>query len=280
MSQAQTTARIPESTFFFDSKYLRDLALSHEKSYAQAQPFPHAVFDDFLPVEVAERLLSEFPAFDKDKWNNYNELFVRAGKYESLSELQLSPFIRCFLYHLNSSTFLNFLELLSGINGLIPDPEIGKTLRHYVRGGYLAVHTDFNWHRKLKLHRRLNVILYMNKDWKPEYGGNLELWDPSMKFCVKKIAPLYNRCVIFTTTDTSYHGLPDPLNCPEGVTRKTFQLYYYTQEISPRDDLKPHSSVFQPRPQDSWGKYRMVYAFMKKCTPPIVIDIIRRFLRR
>ncbi len=271
---------VPESAFFFDPKHLENLALSSRKSYTEAEPFPHAVFNDFLPTPAVELLLNEFPPPDKNKWNNHDERHVRAGKYESSSETQIGNFTRHFLDHLNSSVFLNFLELLSGINDLIPDLEINKTLRHYVRGGHLAVHADFNWHAKLQMHRRLNAIFYMNQDWKPEYGGNLELWDRRMKSCVKKIAPIFNRCLIFTTSDTSYHGLPDPLNCPEGMTRKTFQIYYYTKEAPLEGASKPHSTIFRARPQEHWDKYRMVSGFLKKYTPSIVINIIRRFLRR
>ena len=103
--------------------------------------------------------------------------------------------------------FLEFLESLTGIDGLIPDPYYeGGGLHPIVPGGFLKVHADFNWHKDLKLDRRLNVIVYLNRNWKEEYGGHLELWNREMTRCERRVLPIFNRCVIFSTTDFSYHG--------------------------------------------------------------------------
>ena len=136
---------------------------------------------------------------------------------------------RWLLYQLNSSVFVNFLEELTGVGGLIPDPHFeGGGLHQIERGGFLKIHADFNRHPKLNLDRRLNLLLYLNEDWKDDYGGHLELWDREVARCVKRIAPVFNRCVVFTTTDFSFHGHPEPLACPPAVTRKSLALYYYS----------------------------------------------------
>jgi Rps23 Pro-64 3,4-dihydroxylase Tpa1-like proline 4-hydroxylase len=131
---------------------------------------------------------------------------------------------------MNSEPFLRFLQELTGIKEtLIPDPYFeGGGVHQIKRGGFLKVHVDFHRHRLLQLDRRVNVLVYLNKDWKDEYGGHFELWERDMSRCVKKIAPLFNRMAIFSTTADSWHGHPDKLNCPEGRSRQSLALYYYT----------------------------------------------------
>ena len=135
---------------------------------------------------------------------------------------------RHLLSQFNSSTICEFLQVLTGIEKLIPDPHfVGGGLHQIVQGGFLKIHADFNWHGDLDLHRRINLLVYLNKNWKEEYGGHLELWDKEMKNCEERVLPVFNRCAIFTTTSDSWHGNPAPLTCPEGWTRKSLALYYY-----------------------------------------------------
>jgi Rps23 Pro-64 3,4-dihydroxylase Tpa1-like proline 4-hydroxylase len=153
---------------------------------------------------------------------------------------------------LNSAAFLQFLQILTGIKEpLIGDPYLaGGGMHEIKKGGFLKVHADFNKHPELKLDRRINVLVYLNKDWKEEYGGYFELWDKSMSNCEKKIAPIFNKMVIFSTTDYSYHGHPDPLTCPEDRSRKSLALYYYSNgrpvgEIN--KDNESHGTLFVAR---------------------------------
>tara|TARA_Y100000287_G_scaffold143386_1_gene118113 strand:- start:3 stop:521 length:519 start_codon:yes stop_codon:yes gene_type:complete len=119
---------------------------------------------------------------------------------------------------------------LTGIEEiLIPDPYfLGGGLHEIKKGGFLKIHSDFNFHPQMKLSRRLNLLLYLNKDWQEDYGGHIEFWDRSMKECGKKFLPIFNRMVIFSTTHSSFHGHPEPLNCPETRSRKSIALYYYS----------------------------------------------------
>jgi hypothetical protein len=106
-------------------------------------------------------------------------------------------------------------------------------LHQILSGGKLAIHADSNVLAPSDVYRRINVLLYLNKNWKPEYCGNLELWDEALHGCVQSIAPLFNRLVIFGTNKKSFHGHPIPLNTPPEITRKSIALYYYTAKAAP-----------------------------------------------
>ena len=200
----------------FKPKYLESLANKSQKEYFQAEPFPHIIIDNFLPEAVLDRVLQEFLSPETIDWKTFNNSAEK--KLASTSELRMGENTRLLLQQLNSSTFISFLEKLTGIDGIIPDPHyIGGGLHQIERGGYLKIHVDFNRHKRLRLDRRLNLLIYLNKDWQEEYGGHFEMWNTNMTKCEKKILPIFNRCVIFNTTDFSLHGHPDPLNCPENL---------------------------------------------------------------
>jgi Rps23 Pro-64 3,4-dihydroxylase Tpa1-like proline 4-hydroxylase len=184
---------------------------------------------------------------------------------------------RLLLYQLNSATFINFLEELTGIDGIIPDPHfVGGGLHQIERGGYLKIHADFNRHKKLSLDRRLNLLIYLNQDWQEEYGGHFEMWDRDMTRCEKKILPLFNRCVIFNTTDFSYHGHPEPLTCPPDRTRRSLALYYYSNGRPAEEIAGGHSTLFRPRPGEEIpqkvSSKRAFKNIFKKFVPPIAIE--------
>jgi len=211
-------------------------------------PFRHIVIDNFLPSEQAIWASASFPR-PKDGWYSYDNVFENKWATDK-HELIPSQHMEILLKH-NASPFITDLETLFDMPGLIPDPSFRGGGLHYIKpGGKLDIHADFNWHTHLKLDRRLNAILYLNPDWKPEYGGHLELWDKEMKLCVKKIEPLHNRMVIFETTDFSYHGHPDPFNGPEGSSRKSMAWYFYTNGRPEHEKTDPHSTMFKKRPQD------------------------------
>jgi Rps23 Pro-64 3,4-dihydroxylase Tpa1-like proline 4-hydroxylase len=217
-------------------------ALKHQ--YAQADPFPHIVLDRLFDDEVLEAVLRDFPAPSEMQWMKFdNPLEKKLGYFYERSGV--SKTVRDFLNAMNSFEMLLWLEALTGIEGLIPDPYFGGGGLHQIEpGGFLKVHADFNVHPKLKLDRRLNMLIYLNRNWKEEYGGHLELWDRDGKSCRKRILPVFNRTVVFSTTDTSYHGHPHPLASPPGVTRKSVSLYYYTAGRPQAERSAPHDTVF------------------------------------
>lgn len=245
----------------------------HE-DYRLARPYAHAVIDHFLPPEILERVLEEFPDPEKIDWIRYDS--PEENKLATRAEAQMGPLTRRLLQQLNSSVFLEFLETLTGIGGLIPDPHFwGGGLHQIQRGGFLKVHVDFNYYRRLNLQRRLNLLVYLNQDWREEYGGHLELWNGDMSACEKRILPVFNRCVVFSTTSTSYHGHPEPLTCPEGRTRRSLALYYYTSTVY-EGDADEHGTLFRARPGEKIHSDAAVRRLVKRWLPPILVNVWRR----
>jgi Rps23 Pro-64 3,4-dihydroxylase Tpa1-like proline 4-hydroxylase len=163
----------------------------------------------------------------------------------------MKPALRQLMSELNSGPFTAVLSQLTGIDDLLVDAQLLGGGVHLVKpGGLLRVHADFRRHLSSNLARRLNLLLYMNKDWREEYGGHLELWDPGMKTCVERVLPVANRCVIFSTTEDSYHGHPRPLTCPEGTLRSSIALYYYTADRPSIVDDRVHSTAWQELPEE------------------------------
>jgi hypothetical protein len=138
-----------------------------------------------------------------------------------------------------------------------------------LRGGFLKIHIDYNRHESWNLDRRLNVLLYLNSGWDEKWGGALELWDADVKNCVQKIAPISNRLVIFGTTEYSWHGHPEPLACPAGVTRKSLALYYYSNGRPQEEIAMMHSTVFRERPGEHIGS--SMRERVREFVPPIVV---------
>src|SRR5262249_17974596 len=212
--------------------------------------FPHVVIDDFLPQDVATAIAARFPTPKALQWRRHDS--DEEVKLDFRDETQLDDSIREVLYQLNGGFFLEFLQRLTGIRGLISDPYLeGGGLHQIERGGFLNIHADFDYHSQLFLRRQLNLLIYFNSNWKDEYGGHLELWDRELKSCVRKIAPLFNRCVVFNTTEYSYHGHPEPLNCPPGITRRSLALYYYTNDGTLTQQQAGHRTLFQLRPGEN-----------------------------
>ncbi|HKO54708.1 MAG TPA: 2OG-Fe(II) oxygenase [Thermoanaerobaculia bacterium] len=213
--------------------------------YAAAEPFPHIVLDGLFDDGALDAVLRDFPTPDAMRsWLNFDSPHEKKlGFFHERSAV--SDTIRRFLDAMNGFETLLFLEKLTGIEGLIPDPYFAGGGPHQIEpGGYLKVHADFNVHPKLHLDRRLNMLVYLNRDWREEWGGHLELWDASLTASRQRILPTFNRTVIFSTTDTSYHGHPHPLTSPPGVTRKSVSLYYYTAGRPEEEQSAPHDTIF------------------------------------
>jgi 2OG-Fe(II) oxygenase superfamily len=219
-------------------------------TFASARPFPHIVLDRLFPDEALDEILAVFPPPGDARWQRFeNPLEKKLGNLGEL--LEIDPVVTRFLEAMNAPPMLTFLEKLTGISGLVADPEFGGGgLHQIVRGGFLKVHADFNWHPRLKLDRRLNMLIYLNREWREEYGGHLELWGRDLAGAQKSILPTFNRTVIFATTDFSYHGHPRPLACPEPMTRKSVSLYYYSHGRPEEEKSPPHDTLFPPVPAD------------------------------
>lgn len=228
------------------------------ESFASAEPFPHIVLDNFLRPEACEGLLQDYLVAEQGAdWNKYHHYNER--KEGLTSAEQMGSHTRSVLDELASEEFLKWLEVLSGVSGLVWDEDLdGGGFHRIGRGGYLNVHADFLAHTKKKnWSRQLNLLIYLNHDWKSEYGGNLELWDAEMVAAKALVPPLFNRCVIFRTTEHSYHGHPDPLACPEGQYRRSLALYYFRPEDH---TLALRPTHYRARPHESALKKTLVVA--------------------
>lgn len=218
--------------------------------YRSAEPFPHVVIDGLFPDEVLERALAEFPRPDGMEWRRFESSTEKKLGYWHTCELP--PYLWDFLQAMNAPPVLDFLERLTGIEGLVPDPYFGGAGPHQIlAGGFLKVHVDFNVHPKLRLDRRLNLLVYLNRDWREEWGGHLELWDADVRKCWQKILPVFNRTVVFSTTETSFHGHPRPLACPPDRSRKSLSFYYYTAGRPEEERAAPHDTIFRPTPEEA-----------------------------
>jgi len=221
------------SGYYLNPEQLEVLAAKYQNAYRQAKPFPHTVIDNFLPANVLEQILDEFSTVKPLDWTTGDRTIENTalGKTKNKNELPLaaktSHTTHWLLHQLSSEIFISFLEKLTSVEGLLPNPLI-ETDGFYPLAANRSLKTqaDFACYAN-KLDRKLTLLIYLNKDWKEEYGGQLELWNAEMSHCEKKILPMFNRCVIFSTTDFSYHGHPEPLNCPAHETRKSLSLYYY-----------------------------------------------------
>jgi len=184
---------------------------------------------------------------------------------------------------LNSDVFLNYLSCLTGIEEpLISDPYLQGGGYHQINnGGVLKTHIDYAKHPKMGLDRRVNLLLYLNKDWETSWGGSLCLFDKEnlIKPAVK-VSPIFNRCVIFSTTSFSYHGHPGLVKCPAGITRRSLALYYFSngrpsEEVSDQSKQDPTQTFWI----DDKGKSISNTLFRRvivKLLPPLVLDIVRK----
>ena len=268
-----------ETNVLYSEEYLAKLQqLAKEKTdeYKANKPFPHICFDDFLPLEAAEAALQDFPEPKQLAWSEFDTRQERKLAFDVVEKLPRR--LRDVLYFMNSRPMLQFLEVLTGIQHVIPDPYfVGGGLHQIKRGGNLEVHADFNYHAQLKLDRRINLLIYLNKDWKEEYGGHFELWNREMTQAEQKILPLFNRCAIFSTTSFSYHGHPTPLACPPDRTRKSMALYYYTNGRPEEEVAGTHSTLFKQRPgTEDPPPEHAVKKVLRAITPPIIVDAVKK----
>ncbi|OYU97212.1 MAG: hypothetical protein CFE21_02665 [Bacteroidetes bacterium B1(2017)] len=240
-----------------------------KKSFAESKPYKHVVIDGFLKPEIADELFDGFPkeeVFNK-KYKGVNEYKAEGSNFEDFPALftQLRE-------DLHSPVWCQIMSKITGIDDLFSVPDaLGGGLHQGANGSFLDIHIDFNIHADRGIHRRVNLLIFFNRDWKEEYGGHTELWNADMTNLDKKVFPSFNRCLIFETNEISYHGYA-AIKVPDGVTRKSFYAYYYT---ALRDDAaKYHDTVFKARPTDST---------IKKALTPVkegAKNFIKRQLRR
>lgn len=265
------------------NKNLMSLASVNKVNYQQAEPFPNIYFKEFFNISFLDKVLSEFPDLSKGDSVEFDNL--KEKKFAAKGEARFGAVTKKMMYFLNSQPFLDFLQELTGIEEvLLGDPYyIGGGLHEIKKNGLLKIHADFNKHYTTNLDRRVNVLIYLNKDWEESFGGDFELWNSDMTQCVKKVPPLFNTLAIFSTTSISYHGHPNPLNCPEDRSRKSIALYYYTngrpkseQSINETHDTlfkeRKNLDFFEEKKQKSKKRINLKL-IVKELIPPIILKL-------
>jgi hypothetical protein len=270
--------RLDPETFLIETAEAKKVGESLEATYRNRTPFPYGCYDNFLDSSILEGVLEDLKSLPAPEAS-----FDRAQERfkSSYSPERLPPHTRQLLYALNSKPFIAFLEAMTGIKGLIPDPYfMGGGIHVVSNGGHLDLHADFNHHKIMNLERRINVLIYLNKGWKAEYGGSFEIWNDDMSAQVESFEPIFNRMCCFNTTSRSWHGNPEPVNHPDGLPRQSIALYYYTATWS--DLKKPQTTQFKPRPNSNDEADRLVarQELVKDLLPPALYRRIVSKLRR
>jgi Rps23 Pro-64 3,4-dihydroxylase Tpa1-like proline 4-hydroxylase len=232
---------------YLDIEKLQNRLPEIKQDYQSKEPFKYVVFEEFFPPKVAEEIYQNYPKIENDKWDGTTYLDQKNKFQKTIFEED--SMMDTVFKELNSQEFLNWLQDLTEMEDEILGDEdlFGGGLHQSIKGAFLNVHVDYNMHPKTRFHRRLNVLVYMNKDWKEEYEGHLELWDLSSDKNGKmlgKYAPIFNRCVIFETNEISFHGHPTPLNTPENINRKSIATYYYTKTRPASEIAEEHNTIY------------------------------------
>jgi len=225
-----------------------------KKDFLSAQPFPHFCIDNFFNEDFAEEIYQAFPGYQDAK--NMGKEFSAVNERRKIQITDSSKFpiaIKRLSDLLASKEYVEMWSELTGIPHLMADPQlVGGGIHETNSGGHLDVHVDFNYNEELQAYRRLNILIYFNKDWKEEYGGYLDIWDKDVKKCYGYFEPKFNRACGFLTSEISFHGVT-PLTCPPDIMRKSFATYYYTKEMPAYWQGEKHSTIFKARP-DEWAK--------------------------
>lgn len=272
------TLPIDSDTLVLDHRAARATAAPFAARYQAARPYPHICIDNFLPPQVLTRVRDDLATLPEPEsaFDNARERL----KSSYLPE-RLPDYTRALFYAMNARGFITFLEELTGIKGLIPDPYfMGAGIHRVANGGHLDIHADFNVHTVMKVERRLNVLIYLNPDWHADWGGSFEIWDKAMTQKLESFVPLFNRMVCFSTGSDTFHGNPETVANPNGDPRLSIAMYYYTATWD--DSRVSHSTLFKPRPgsQDQRDSAEARRKIIRDILPPLIYRRIAGKLRR
>ena len=245
-------------------------------SYRAAKPYPHVVIDNLFPNEMLDSVLDEMAEMRAAQWVNVDQNpRERTVRMRSAAEMHAAGDRIVGLLH--SASFLYFLSDITGIEQLLPDPYLqGAGFAVMRSGDYFDVHADRNVAYETGLQRRLAMIIFLNKDWKKEYHGELQLWTPDGKRCETMIEPVYNRTILFEVAYPNFHGVPEPLACPPHRVRQSFIAYFHTAGKA-EANAKPHTTIFAPR---MYGTPRQrVRSVIREIVPPVVMRLYRRMFK-
>jgi 2-oxoglutarate-Fe(II)-dependent oxygenase superfamily protein len=252
------------------------------EQFRGVRPFPFFCLDRFFDEDFDDEVLAAFPSYDAARqmgreFRGVNE----RGKVQVTDATRFAEPIRRINVALAAPAFLDVLSEVTGIDRLLADDRlVGGGIQQTGARGHLDVHIDFNYIRQRDLHRRLNILVYLNKVWPAEWGGHLELWDAGVTRRAHLLAPIFNRCVVFETSEVSFHGV-SAVTCPPEVTRKSFAAYYYTREAPAHWTGKTHDTVFRARPDERWkGRVLMPLARTTNLATRVVKKVVRTLRHR
>ncbi len=265
---------------FINPKYSDPKKL--KQIYQKNKPFAHVVLDDFINEKLLKSILKEFPDLSevKSKVEHKNS---RERKFITRGFSDISPKAFELISYLNSDLFLTYLQELTEIEEvLFSDPYlVGGGYHETKNGGVLKVHADFNKHPYIDLDRRVNLLIYLNPGWKQEWGGELELYyENDLNTPWVSISPQFNRCVVFSTTSFTYHGSPDPIQCPNNVTRKSIALYYYSLG-RPKSEMNiNHGTLFIGTKGEKVKQHISFRTLLLDLLPPLLTRYIKKMVRK
>jgi dTDP-glucose 4,6-dehydratase len=232
--------------------------------FIDAEPFEHIIIPDFLSSKYAEKIFNDFPIdIYSGNWHEYNNPIEKKITNDNINDMPMC--IKQFFYLLSCKEIIGKIQLLSGIEQLEYDPYLhGAGIHIHKTGGKLDMHLDYEKHPFLNKERRLNIILYMSKNWKEEWNGDTQLWDKDLTKCVSKSPVIFNTALIFKTNEISWHGLPEEIKCPQGILRKTI-AYYYVSPLDSKPDINRigndgtgyrTKATFKKRPHDEYDELK------------------------
>lgn len=255
----------------------KEIGSSVAADYQSTTPYHYTCIDDFLPLEILERVREEALQMGDVPAQNASD---NEKLKTSFNPDRMPAYSKAVFHALSSRPFIQFLENMSGIKGLIPDPYyLGGGIHRTNTTGYLDIHADFNHHSIMNLERRMNVLIYLNPDWKEEYGGSFEVWSNDMKEKIAGFTPVMNRMCCFSTGDNTMHGNPEPVNHPNGDPRLSIALYYYTATWE--DGRDAQSTVFKRRAGSNDARsYEATLRVVRDFVPPLLYRKSRNLIAR
>jgi Rps23 Pro-64 3,4-dihydroxylase Tpa1-like proline 4-hydroxylase len=246
-----------------------------EQQFNSNKPIRHLVTDNFLDRNFAHRICDHFPAV-KEMKTHYHGINEKKSEHSDFSKLDDA--FSSLHEELSSVRFIEWLTEVTSIKNLEPiNDRLGYGLHQGANNSFLDIHIDYNLHPVKRKYRKLNFILFFNKQWEKNWGGNLELWDDRVQNCIQSISPLFNRCVIFECSEVSYHGY-SRITVPEHITRKSYYQYYF---IPAENDISFHDTIFKSRPEESAIKKLLTPAkdFLKNSAKKTLLKLgLKKFL--
>jgi len=237
---------------------------------AGAAPFPHLVVDGLFNPDLLTLVLEEFDTHQDAGWYDVQSSYERTRR--SVLGATLGPATQLYFDLVNAGWFTTWLSDVTGTPYLIPDPlRHGGGLHESRTGGSFAVHRDFDRHPKTGLKNEMVFITYLNRDWQPEWGSALELWDAKDGQCVTTVQPEFGRTLLMPHGPRSFHGHPTPLQAADDRPRRSVATYFYTGSPMPEQDLDRSISIFiQPRRIDA------AKAMLRQWVPPILWRLAKK----